>query len=320
MAEVKLANASTEEAEEERSTMRVLVAVDGSAFAGLGVDLVADAAWPPGTHVVVAQAVETGVGLFGGPAPAVAMIQTDRIEAAIKAEARRTVHEAAERLARPGLSVESVVLPGRPATAIVDRARAMQADLVVLGARGHGSIASMVLGSVSAEVVDHSPAPVLVARGRRIERVVLGWDGSSCATLGADLLRAWPIFANSKVRVVSVADVEIPWWTGFPEGGSPAMMPIHVAAGNASRRHHDQLALEMATELHRAGLTAETDRRDGDAATEILAAAQAFEADLIVVGTHGRTGLTRIVLGSVARNVLHHATCSILITREPAGT
>ena len=124
-------------------------------------------------------------------------------------------------MARPGLSVEAVVLRGRPATAIVDRARDMHADLVVVGSRGHGTIESMLLGSVSAEVVDHAPAPVLVARGRRIERIVLGWDGSSCAARAADLLRTWPIFAGSRVRVVSVADIEVPWWTGFPTRARP---------------------------------------------------------------------------------------------------
>jgi nucleotide-binding universal stress UspA family protein len=96
------------------------------------------------------------------------------------------------------------------------------------------------------------------------------------------------------------------------------MMPIYADAANASRKHHDALAREMVAQLQSAGLTADADRRDGDAATEILAAASASRADLIVMGTHGRTGLTRLVLGSVARNVLHHATSSILITREPA--
>jgi nucleotide-binding universal stress UspA family protein len=298
--------------------MRVLVAIDGSEPAGLAIDLVANVAWPPGTDILVAQAVETGAGLFGGPWPALATFQTDRLEAAVRAEAHRNVNQARERLARPGLSVESVVFRGRPATAIIDRARDMQADLVVVGSRGHGTIESMLLGSVSAEVVDHTPAPVLVARGSRIERIVLAWDGSTCATCAADLLRTWPVFAGSHVRVVSVADVEIPWWTGFPVASSPEMMPIYADAANASRKHHDALAREMVAQLQSAGLTADADRRDGDAATEILAAASASRADLIVMGTHGRTGLTRLVLGSVARNVLHHATSSILITREPA--
>jgi nucleotide-binding universal stress UspA family protein len=300
----------------DNRAMRVLVAIDGSEPAGLAVDLVADVTWPTGTEILVAQAVETGAGLFGGPWPALAMVQTDRIEAEIRAEAHQTVHAARKRLARPGLSVEAVVLRGRPATAILDRARGMQADLVVVGSRGHGTIESMLLGSVSAEVVDHAPAPVLVARGNQTRRVVLAWDGSSCARRAADLLSTWPIFAGSHVRVVSVADVKIPWWTGFPVDGSPEMLPIYIDAANASRRQHDELAREMAAQLQSAGLAAEGDRRDGDAATEILAAAKASKADLIVMGTHGRTGLTRLVLGSVARNVLQHAACSVLIVRE----
>ena len=297
-------------------TMRVLVAVDGSECSALGVDLVANLAWPAGTEVLVAQAVETGAGLFGGPWPALAMVQTDRIEGEIRAEADRTVHHARERLARPGLGVEAAVLRGRPATAIVDRARSMPADLIVVGSRGHGTIESMLLGSVSAEVVDRAPAPVLVARGDKTSRVVLAWDGSSCSTRAADLLRTWPIFAGAAVRVTSVADVEVPWWTGFPVDGSPELLSIYADAASASRKQHDELAREMTAELRAAGLAAEADRREGDAATEILAAARAFKADVVVMGTHGRTGLSRLVLGSVARNVLQHATCSVLIVRD----
>jgi nucleotide-binding universal stress UspA family protein len=298
--------------------MRVLVAVDGSEPAELAVDLVANAAWPPDSSIVVAMAVETGAGIYGGPWPALAVVDTDRIEADIRAAAQKTVLEAREKLTRSGVNVEEIVLRGRPATAIVDQARRMQADLVVVGSRGHGTIESMLLGSVSAEVVDHAPAPVLVARGSGMARIVLGWDGSSCAKRAADLLRRWPIFSGSQVRIVSVADVGIPWWTGFPEAGSPEMLPMYLEAKDASRNQHDELAREMTAQLQTNGFMADADRREGDAATEILAAATTSRADLIVVGTRGRTGLTRLVLGSVARNVLQHATCSVLVVREGA--
>jgi Universal stress protein UspA and related nucleotide-binding proteins len=298
--------------------MRVLVAIDGSDQAAVAVDLVANIAWPAGTEIVVAEAIESGAALFGGPWPALAMVEANRLEAEVRAESDRTVHEARRRLAGPGLYVEAAVLRGRPATAIADRVRAMQADLIVVGSRGHGRIESMLLGSVSAELIDHAPTPVLVARGQQIQRVLLAWDGSSCASRAADLLRAWPIFAASSVRVVSVADIEVPWWTGFPEPGSPELMPIYVEAADASRKQRDELALDMTVELQAAGLNAVADRREGDAATEILAAASASKTDLIVMGTHGRTGLARLVIGSVARNVLQHATCSVLIVRESA--
>jgi nucleotide-binding universal stress UspA family protein len=297
-------------------TLRLLVAIDGSTAARLAVDLVANIDWPAGTEILVAEAVESGSGLYGGPWPALVTLQADHLEAEIRAEAERTVRHARARLARPGLRVRAVVLRGRPAAAIVDRARSMRADLIVVGSRGHGVIESMLLGSVSAEVIDHAPAPVLVARGDRIDRVVLAWDGSLCASRGADLLRTWSLFARSRVKVVSVADVEVPWWTGFPQPGSAELMPISLEAAEASRRQHDQLAQEMTSQLQAAGLEAQPCRRDGDAATEIIAAAKAAGADLIVMGTHGRTGLSRLVLGSVARNVVQHASCSVLVVRE----
>jgi nucleotide-binding universal stress UspA family protein len=298
------------------AAMRALIAIDGSAPAGLAVDLASDIAWPAGSELLVAEAIEFGPAWFGGAWPDLAVIQTDRLEAEVLAEADRTVQDARSRLARPNLSVEAAVLRGRPAMAIVDRARDMRADLIIVGSLGHGAIETMLLGSVSAEVIDHAPAPVLVVRGRSIKHIVVGWDGSSCASRAADVVRTWPIFAGSDVRVVSVAGSEIPWWTGFPESGSPDLLPIYLETADASRRHYDQLAHEMTAQLQAAGRSAEAERREGDAATELLAAARESQADLIVIGTHGRTGLARLVLGSVARNVLQHASCSVLVVRE----
>ncbi len=296
--------------------MRVLVAIDGSAASLLAVDLVCGIRWPAGTGIVVVEAVESGEGLYGGPWPALAMLEQSRLEAEIRSTAEQDVRTAGEQLARPGLTVDTAVLRGRAATAIIERARIMGANLIVVGSRGHGRIGSMLLGSISSELVDHAPAPVLVARGASIDRILLAWDGSACAARAAELLPAWPIFSGSSIRVVSVADIEVPWWTGFPEPGSPELMPIFVDAAEATRRHHDELALGMTDTLRSSGLSATADRLEGDAATELIARAKAMKTDLIVMGTHGRTGLARLVIGSVARNVLHHATCSVLIVRQ----
>jgi nucleotide-binding universal stress UspA family protein len=299
--------------------MRILLATDGSASAGLAVDLVAGIPWPEGSTVRVVSVIATGAGPYGGPWLAVAVLQAESLARELRQTAENDVEEARSRLARPGLAVLTEVIQGRPATAIVNAAQAFDADVLVVGSRGHGTIGSMLLGSVSAEVIDHATVPVLVARGRTMNRVILAWDGSRCARAAGDLICAWPIFAASCVRVVSAADVEPPWWTGFPTESSPRLLPVYADAANAARREFDELTREMTARLTSAGLTTEADRRDGDAATELLAAASAWKADLIVMGTRGRTGLTRLVLGSVARNVVHHAPCSVLITRGPAG-
>jgi nucleotide-binding universal stress UspA family protein len=246
-------------------------------------------------------------------------VQSDTLEESVRDQARRNVEDARSRLERPGVTLEDRILVGRPSVAIVDDAREMHADLIVLGSRGHGRLEEMLLGSTSSEVVDHARTPVLVARHRRMERIVFAWDGSSYGRVAARLLTGWPIFARSSIRVVTVADVEVPWWTGVPEAGALAIAPDIMEAAETSRRLHDDLVREMTAELVAAGLDATEERREGEPAGEILAAAVATGADLIVLGTHGRTGLARLAKGSVAGKVLHHASCSVLIVREAAS-
>jgi nucleotide-binding universal stress UspA family protein len=94
---------------------------------------------------------------------------------------------------------------------------------------------------------------------------------------------------------------------------------MYVEAADASRRLHADLARTMAAELGTAGIAATGESPEGDPATQIIAAAGSWDADLIVLGTHGRTGLRRLVLGSVARNVIHHAHASVLVAREILG-
>ncbi|HET9519654.1 MAG TPA: universal stress protein [Candidatus Limnocylindrales bacterium] len=296
--------------------MHVLIAVDGSDQALVGVEVAMLADWPEGTTIRVVEAVDTGAAVFGGPWPTLAIVDAEHIERDLHEQAVAAVREAASRLTKPGLWVETAVLEGRPALKVDEEAQRIEADVIIVGSRGHGTIETMLLGSVSAEIIDHAKTSVLVAREPGIGRVLFAWDGSAPSAHAARVLEEWPIFRHSDISVLSVADVEVPWWSGFSEPGTAELLTIHAEAADAAKAHHDELATEMTTRLRDAGLTAAGFRRDGDAATEILAAARERAADLIVMGTRGRTGLKRLLLGSVARNVLHHAGCSVLVVRE----
>ena len=297
--------------------LRILVGIDGSPAADVAVELVATRTWPEGSHVVIAEAIEIPEVISAVPGTPLAFVDVADIESEIRAQAGRTVETARERIAASGLTAEGRVLAGRTATRLADEAAAIGADLIVVGSRGHGTIETMVLGSVSAELVEHAPTPVLVARRPSAERVALAWDGSAGARAAADLLRTWPLFAGSAVRVVTVTDVGPPWWTGFGES-SPSLVPMYLDAAEAARGRDRALAKAMTDDLRRAGIRADAEPREGDPADQIVAAARDGAADLVVMGTRGRTGLARLVLGSVARNVATHAPCSVLVVRDPA--
>jgi len=283
---------------------RVLLATDGSASALVARDLTAALAWPAGTVVRLVSALD-GHHL-GGPA-------ADRL----LDRAHEVLTEAAAGFAagvEEGVTVEQGVLHGRAASSIVDEAARFAADLIVLGSRGHGAISSMLLGSVAAEVTDHAPCPVLVARRPTLSRVVLAHDGSDCAGRAERLVGDWPIFADAPIDVVSVA-VQTALFVVPASISVAADVPDYFASVRDIRERHTRVAEEAAERLRELGRRATGVMVDGEPAHAILGVANERRADLIALGTHGRTGLTRLLLGSVARNVMVHATCSVLMVR-----
>jgi nucleotide-binding universal stress UspA family protein len=237
-------------------------------------------------------------------------------EDAMEAEARRIVIKVARRIAAPDLTVQTQVVRGRAATALLDQVSEFKADLIVVGSRGRGPFESAVLGSVSAEVVDHSQVPVLVTRRDHIARILLGEDGSRSAAAAADTVRRWSALHGAPIRVLSVADVD-PQWNPWLRG---AEIRAAQAASTASiHERQEALARSTAAALDKAGLVAEGVVEDGNPAHRLVEAAVNWDADLLVVGSHGHGGLGPIV-GSVARAVLYHAPCSILVVPEPPAS
>lgn len=224
------------------------------------------------------------------------------------------IDEALRRLGRDGRAAEGAVLLGRPATILVDEATRFDADLAIVGSRGFGPIASLVLGSVSSEVVDQAPCPVLVARTPGITRLLLAIDGSKPSAAAAEVLASWRIFDRLPICVLSVAHVVAPWY-GEIAPMYPQVAKAYTLDLEHARAEHARIAEDAAAGLRAAGRAVETRSRTGDAAAEIISAAEESDADLVVIGSRGRTGVARLLLGSVARNVLHGSRASVLVVR-----
>jgi len=296
------------------NAMTVLVATDGSACAKVALTLAATIPWPEGSVIHLVSAVERSSAVY---VPSAVGAVADPVEREVPLIGG--IIDELELIAAPlrdkGAAVETHVLVGRPATAIVDEAETVRADVIIVGSRGHGTIGSMVLGSVSAEVADHAHCPVIVARKPTWSRVILGVDGSTFGERAENIVGTWPIFAGTHIEVLSVADVDLSWPSSLALSAYASSID-YPATEQAIETDHQRWADEATQRLRANGREAVSRPVDGDPAAELIRATKEEDADVIVVGTHGRTGLRRAFAGSVARNVMLHAACSVLVVRE----
>jgi nucleotide-binding universal stress UspA family protein len=294
--------------------MRVILAYDASEDAERAANLAAAIRWPPDTNIRVVSVVEPTAMRAPMAAPLTTDVRLDEVIARVLEEQSAAV---VQRLRETGVQATSEVDWGRPATVIAQATRDAGADLIIVGSRGRGGIASLVLGSVSAELIDHAICPVLVARGANLGRVLVAIDGSPSSERAVQTVATWPIFEGATVRVISVADVPRPW--------SAEVAPEYALALDAYGREleeaqaqHKRLAADAADRLSQDGRQADSEVRTGDAAAEIIEAAHGWPADVVVMGTRGQTGVARLILGSVARNVLLGARSSIMVVPPPS--
>lgn len=289
--------------------MRALIAYDESPDAERALALAADLRWPIESELRVTIVVEPP--LMAAPLPGGGIVPTRYVSD------RQRLAGPVLRLTADGRLAKGVVLHGRPASLLVEEAARAQADLVIMGSRGRGGIASLLLGSVSAEVVDNAPCPVLVARTGPITGLVLAVDGSEAADAAESVVSTWPIFADLPVHVVSVTVGMEPVEFGAAPPAYHKAAADHAAAYAEESQDHTRMATDAAARLRAAGLQADPTMRTSpdSAATEIVRFAAETGSELIVMGSRGRTGIARLALGSVARNVLYGSPTSVLIVR-----
>jgi nucleotide-binding universal stress UspA family protein len=300
--------------------MRILLAVDGSDASMAAVATAAALPLPPGSAVEVVSVIPESFVPEGSPWPGVVWVDPPTDRERILDDVRLRLVDIADRLEAADRTVDVGVLEGRPASEIIIEAGRFGADLIVMGARGLSAVRRVLLGSVSAEVVDHAPCPVLVARHGAVDRVLFATDGSPDSKRAAEFISGSSLFGNAEIRVVSVVDPGMPWWTGLSPVDGMTSMDIYADAVETARRRATAAAEEGAESLGREHSTAVAARPDGDVASTIVAEAKAWAADIVVVGSRSFGPLRRVLIGSISRSVLHDAPMSVLIVRSRRGS
>lgn len=203
-------------------------------------------------------------------------------------------------------------LIGSPARQIVDLAREVKADLIVVGAEEGGVLHRIFLGSTAAGVIRKAPCPVLAVRSESAfppVRVEIPVDLSPISA--AAYRRGLSFLAEIGV---AFKDVEVLFVLNpFEVGGS-----LHFTPEQIERFAGEELRDFIQTHSH--GVTPHLGRiRTGYPRSEILDVLKERQVDLAILGTHGRTGFERLALGSVASEVMHQASCNLLLIPPEAG-
>jgi nucleotide-binding universal stress UspA family protein len=288
--------------------MKLLIAVDSAISTEVLLGAVGMRPWPNGTTAHVLSVVADA------DVPEEVWREEGYGKRAVRREMERRGEQitslAVERLKGVGIPAEVVVTRGDPRHLIPFFARKWASDLIFVRAHVRKDLAHWMLGSVARAVVATAPCTVQIVRDQAEDRahtlksgrrVLLATDGSetSAAAAHAVASRPWP--EGSEFMVLSV---EEPW----------ALKPTRVRQDEQA-----QEAVRSAEQvLASAGLKATMAvALSGNAKETILEEAQKWGADLIVVGSHGRRGFKRFLLGSVSEAVAMNAHCSVVVVRGP---
>ena len=210
----------------------------------------------------------------------------------------------------------TAIVTGTPAKTILEYAATVGADLIVMGTHGRSGMAHLLLGSVAERVLRAATAPVLTIREApegAVTRVLVPTDFS--ATADAALEYAYLVAERFGASIQLLHVLDDPF---VAEGlAAEAYIAEAPALRTAMLRDAQSRLLHRATEQH-PGIPVDREVLFGSGAKTIAEYAKQREADLIVMGTHGRTGVAHLLLGSVAERMVRIASCPVLTVRHPA--
>lgn len=317
---------------------RILLATDFSACAHRALDYARFLAEAGSARLEILHVLEFPAGM--DPDYAVNVLYLERIRKEIDQQLDDLVREAAgggstsspsraesrDRIAargEPGRVVTARQMVGIASQKINEAARASDVDLVVLGTHGRTGLEHILLGSTAERVIRTAPCPVLTVRVPRtkgeapvqasatpiaIRSILVPVDFSDCSLDALEYAVALAQPFKASVTVLHVLE-PVSFGLDFTLG--------HMEAHHKSRAVWESRLVELAGALQARGVPAKTALRGALPAESILDCAKEIHADLVVMGTHGRRGLSHLVSGSVAEAVLRKAECPVLAVKSP---
>ena len=203
-----------------------------------------------------------------------------------------------------GSDVRVVLETGTAHVGLLTQAEAVAAGLIVVGP-----------GRVAGDVVRHAAVPVLVARPSPSGVVVGATDFSDLALPALHAAADEARRRGSALHLIHVLDLDAYTMAGVPTAALPYMEGRSAMALEGVDEFSAAAALRLKETLREFDIAGETAVVQGRAAAAIVGYAESVTAEVVVVGTHGHSGLTRLTLGSTAAAVLEAAPCSVLVVR-----
>ena len=297
----------------------ILVPLDGSELAEGALPLAAELARRSGARV---ELVHVHVPISPEPIHVEGLPVIDEHMRSLRRDHERAYLEGMRARLGPDVAASAVLLDGPVAASLAAHARARGAWLIVLTTHGRGGLERIWLGSAADELTRVSPVPVLLVRPEhsaaapRFGRILVPLDGSQPSEA----------ILEHAAGLARYADAELVLFEAVQPVGAAVWLPageLSVPAGDLLQRQQEtaRASLEKAARpLRAAGLRVRTRLEvAGSVAGAILAAAEAEHADLVALATHGRSGLARAALGSVADKVVRASRTPVLLFRPPAS-
>jgi nucleotide-binding universal stress UspA family protein len=231
----------------------------------------------------------------------------ETVERNMREDAIRLVDRIVSLLPRDTGPVTKHIIAGSPADLVVTLAEQQKVDLIVLGTRGLGPIKERLVGSVAHRVLTFAPGAKLILPCplKALKQILLPLQGTYDTDHALRFLQKKPFRDGTTITLFTVLPQNRPLW---PVGASVAEQMESQALRDA-----EDFLKETAAKLGQMGYQTQVAAALGTPVEGILEKARALNADLILMGSRGRQGVTRVVLGSVSHALLHQGTYPLMI-------
>lgn len=298
--------------------MKILIAIDGSDCSKYALKQAQSIECPKGTELMVISAVD-----FLEPLPSLEGTKRKEIQAI-----ERLIHHAVDdlRAAHPDATVSGAVLDGYACEEILSMCKSWEPDLLMVGSHGRGGLDYLLMGSVSRTIFLEAACAVRIVRTRSLEHekagtynVILALDECEHTEQIVDHVLDTPWSAKTNFKCIHVVRKTPQSILSDPDSAFTETLKMHYDSLVAGRKGWlDAAVCRINDKLRRPAATAEILR--GEPRKVILDLAKDWPADLVIVGSHGRRGIDKAILGSVSEAVAMHAPCSVEMTRIKSAT